>query len=354
MSSNPQVRSANTGAARVRTLEDGEEALWDEFVSHCETATFFHRAGWRRVIERAFGHRCHFLMAERDGQVCGVLPLARIRSMLFGDALISLPFCAYGGIAAADDGAVQALDEAARALAEELGVGHLEYRHRRALHPDWPRKTQYVTFSRAIAEDPDENLKAIPRKQRAMVRKGMQAGLDTTIDQDTRALHWAYSRSVHRLGTPVFARRYFDILCEELGDACDVLTLRHQGRIISSVLSFYFRDEVLPYYGGGTDEARKFYANDYMYWQLMEHARGRGYRVFDYGRSKIDTGSYRFKKHWGFEPEPLHYECHLVRAPALPDNSPTNPKYQRFIALWQRLPLGVVNWLGPRIVRSIG
>jgi len=331
-----------------------DRARWDAFVEASPEATFCHRAGWQRVIERAFGHPTWFLMAEAEARVCGVLPLARVKSLLFGDALISLPFCVYGGIVAADDEAARALDAAAQDLADDLGVGHLEYRNRRPFHDDWPRKSQYVTFRRAIDPDPEVNLKAIPRKQRAMVRKGMEAGLDVSVDRDTRALHWAYARSVHRLGTPVFARRYFDILCEEFGDDCDVLTLRHDGQIISSVLSFYFRDEVLPYYGGGTDAARGLYANDYMYWALMEHARERGYRTFDYGRSKIDTGSYRFKKHWGFEPEPLHYECRLVRSTQLPDNSPLNPKFQLFIAAWQRMPLALANLIGPRIVRNLG
>lgn len=346
--------ASEADAPSVRELGEADHGRWDTFVDNAPDATFCHRVGWKRVIERAFGHRTWYLMAEDAGRVRGVLPLARVKSWLFGDALISLPFCVYGGIVAEDDAAAMALDAAARDLAHDLGVGHLEYRNRRPFHDDWPRKTQYVTFRREIASDPDDNLKAIPRKQRAMVRKGIKSGLDVSVDHDTNALHWAYSRSVHRLGTPVFARRYFDILCEEFAGQCDVLTLRHGGEIISSVLSFYFRDEVLPYYGGGTDAARALYANDFMYWALMEHARERGFRVFDYGRSKIDTGSYRFKKHWGFQPEPLHYECELVRSKSLPDNSPMNPKFRTFIAVWQRMPLAFANVLGPHIVRNLG
>lgn len=345
----------DSGAITVRTLGSGEEASWDAFVERCPEATFFHRAGWREIIERAFGHPTWFLRAEApDGTIEGVLPLARVRSRLFGDALTSLPFCVYGGIAADTDRAATALDEVAVALADELGVGHLEYRHRRRRFPERPEKGRYVTFRRAIGPDPDVNLKAIPRKQRAMVRKGIKAGLTTALDDDTGRFFRAYSDSLRQLGTPAFARRYFNILREVFDRDCDVLTVTRSGTLIASVLSFYFRDEVLPYYGGGVPAARAVAGNDYLYWALMEHARVRGCRLFDYGRSKLDSGSYRFKKHWGFEPEPLHYECRLVRARALPDNSPQNPRYRPFIALWRRLPLPVANALGPPIVRRIG
>jgi FemAB-related protein (PEP-CTERM system-associated) len=348
------VDRTESTTVRITELTSKDVARWDVFVDACPEATFFHRAGWKEVIDRAFGHPTHFLMAENAGAIEGILPLARIRSRLFGDALISLPFAVYGGVAATTPQAASALDEAAQALAERLGVGHLEYRHRKPMHPDWPTKGLYVTFRGRITPDSDVNMQTIPRKQRAMVRKGIRAGLHSEFDDDNERFFRAYSASVHRLGTPVFARRYFDLLREVFGRSCDVLTVTHGERLVASVLSFYFRDEVLPFYGGGTHLARELAGNDFMYWQLMESARERGCRLFDFGRSKREAGSYHFKKHWGFEAQPLHYECRLVRATALPDNSPLNPKYRLFIALWRRLPLPVVNVLGPHIVRNLG
>jgi len=120
------------------------------------------------------------------------------------------------------------------------------------------------------------------------------------------------------------------------------------------VMSFYFRDEVLPYYGGGAALARDLKGNDFMYWDLLRRACERGVRVFDYGRSKVGTGSYSFKKNWGFIPEPLHYEFQLMKATQLPDINPLNPKYRLFIDAWKRLPLPVSRWLGPFLARSLG
>lgn len=338
----------------VRPMQSGDRVRWDAFVERCEQATFFHLSGWESVIRRAFGHRTHFLLAESAGRIEGVLPLAEVRSVLFGHSLVSLPFCVYGGAAAETERARLALDAEAIALAEQLGVGHLEYRNRTRLHSDWATKQLYVTFRKPIAADDERNLNAIPRKQRAMVRKGIKAGLESSVDQGTERFFAAYAESVHRLGTPVFSRRYFDILCEEFGSQCEILTVTHQGRLVASVLSFFFRDEVLPYYGGGTRLARELAGNDFMYWEVMRRASRRGVRVFDYGRSKLGTGSFDFKKNWGFEPTPLDYEYRLVKARAVPDHNPLNPKYRAFVELWKKLPLAVANRIGPYIVKNVG
>jgi FemAB-related protein (PEP-CTERM system-associated) len=347
---------AASPAVKLMRAEDWQR--WDKFVAECPGATFFHRAGWQPVIEQAFGHKTWFMYAESDGQIVGVLCLAEIKSRLFGHSLSSLPFCVYGGIAATSDESRQALDAAAQALAVKLNVGHLEYRNIKREHPhpypEWQTKDLYVTFRKEVFADPEQNMLAIPKKQRAMVRKGIKAGLESTIDPGVNRFFDAYAASVHRLGTPVFSKKYFRLLKEIFADDCEILTISLEGRTISSVLSFYFRDEVLPYYGGGTSEAREVAGNDFMYWELMRRSCERGYRIFDFGRSKVGTGAFDFKKNWGFQPQPLHYEYQLRCSRELPDNNPLNPKYQVFIKLWQRLPLSVANAIGPYIVKDLG
>lgn len=339
---------------QIKVLDAAQVARWNQYVYAQPQGTFFHRAEWKDVIEKAFGHRCHFLYAEHNDEIVGVLPLGHIKSALFGNALISSPFCVYGGILTNDVNVHQALLDAGCKLAAELGVDYLEMRHRDQPLEGWQGKDLYVTFRKIIDPDVEKNLLSIPRKQRAVVRKGIEAGLQGEIDTGIDRLYDAYSQSVHALGTPVFPKRYFRVLKDCFGEDCEVLTITYQGRVVSSVMSFYFRDEVLPYYGGGTAEAREVKANDFMYWDLMRRACERGIRVFDYGRSKVGTGSYSFKKNWGFEPEPLHYQYHLVRAKEMPNVSPTNPKYQRFIKAWQRMPLGLTRLIGPMIAKNLG
>ena len=348
------VIAASPADVSVQLLNADASSRWDDYVLSHRDATFFHRAGWRRVIEQAFGHRTHFMQATRDGNIVGVLPLAEINSRLFGHSLSSLPFCAYGGIVADDEAAAGALDEAAQALAIQLKVGAYECRNQVARHDDWPAKDLYVTFKKAIDPDVEANMTAIPRKQRAMVRKGIKAGLTSEIDADTTRFFEAYSTSVHRLGTPVFSRKFFRLLKDTFGDDCEVMTIVLDGQVISSVMSFYFRDEVLPYYGGGVDAARAVAGNDFMYWELMRRACERGLKVFDFGRSKRGTGSFDFKKNWGFEATPLHYEYFLVTDKYVPDINPLNPKFRLFIQAWKKMPLALANVIGPHIVKNLG
>lgn len=338
----------------IRTLTTADFTAWDAFVSRCPEATFFHQAGWKTVIERAFRHVTHYLLAERDGRIVGVLPLTEVNSRLFGHALISNIFCDYCGIAAEDDEARHALDEAAQALAHRLNVGHLEYRQRQPLHADWPRNELYYLFRKEILPEAEANLQAIPRKQRAMVRKGISNGLVSELDTGIDRFYALFADNVKRHGTPALPKRYFALLREVFGAQCEILTVTHQGRPVSSVLAFYFRDEVLPHHAGDLEAARHLAANDFKYWELLRRGCERGYRLFDYGRSKQGTGPYDFKKNWGFTPVPLHYEYYLVNAPRIPEHNPLNPKYRLFIKLWRKLPTPVANTLGPYIVKNLG
>ena len=347
--------SSRLSTPLVKVLDATGESAWDAFVDGCPDATFFHRAGWRRVLEEALGHHAHYLFAQRDGAITGVLPLGHVKSRLFGNALISVPFCVYGGVAAQDAQSAQALTNAARDLADKMGVDYLELRHRERRNPDWPCKDDlYVTFRKPIDPDLEKNMLAIPRKQRAMVRKGIKHELRSEADTGIERFFPIYADSVRRLGTPVFSRRYFEALLKVFGPECDVLTVTKDGHPVSSVLNFHFRDEILPYYGGGTEQARAVAGYDFLYWEVMRRACERGCRTFDYGRSKRGTGSYSFKKNWGFEPEPLYYEYHLVRAKEIPSINPLNPKYRLFIEGWKRLPTPVANILGPWVSRGLG
>ena len=339
----------------VRDFAQGDAARWEAYVERAPEATFFHRIGWRTLIEEEFRHRTHYLVAERGGRMVGVLPLAQVRSRVFGHGLVSLPFGVYGGPVADDRATVDALIDAAVARARALGAEHLELRNRTAFRPEWPRQDLYVTFRRVLSTDAEENLLAIPRKQRAMVRKGIKNGLTSAVDATPERFFELYADNMHRHGTPPFSRRYFARLKETFGEQCEFLVvLDGAERPVSAVLSFYFRDEVLPYYAGDNEAARALAANDFKYWELMRRACARGVRVFDYGRSKRDTGSYDFKKNWGFEPAPLAYEYELFRRSTIPQNNPANPKYRAFIALWRRLPRRAVVAIGPHIVRNLG
>ena len=338
----------------VRRMQKTDVAAWDAFVDQCPGATFFHRAGWKEVIEASFGHQAHYFLAENNRGILGVLPLVEMQHPIFGHALSSLPFCVYGGIAARSDSAQSLLDAEAQRLATFLEVDHLEYKNLNQVHADWPSKDIYVTFRKPIDPDVDQNMKNIPRKQRAMVRVGIKNGLSSAVSDDVDEFYRVFSDNQRRHGTPVLPKSYFKTLQRVFRKDCEMLNVLHEGRVISSVLTFYFRDEVLPYYAGDLVEARALAANDFKYWELMRRACERGYRLFDFGRSKVGSGPFHFKKNWGFEPQPLHYEYKLFSGKGVPDKNPLSPKYRLFVAAWKRLPLPVANLIGPHLVKHLG
>jgi FemAB-related protein (PEP-CTERM system-associated) len=342
-------------AVTVRSFRAEDAGRWDAFVRDCAMGTFFHLSPWKRVIERAFGHQTYYLIAERAGAVTGVLPLTHIRSALFGSSLISNAFAVYGGPAAIDEESLQALDAAASGLMDALGAPILEMRGFTPHRADWQtRSGLYATFRKPIEPSVEANLKAVPRKQRAMIRKGMQNGLRSAIDTGVDRLYRIYAESVRNLGTPVFAKSYFRILIEEFAAASDIVTVTSNGHPVAAVLNFYFRDEVLPFYGGGVRAARLLAANDFMYWEVMRRACERGCRKFDFGRSKTGTGAYAFKRNWGFEPAPLCYQFRVAAGHKVPELNPLNPKFHLLVAAWKRMPLPLATRLGPLIVKGIG
>lgn len=329
-----------------------DDPRWDAYVSACPQATFFHLAGWQRAAARSFPYRPHHRIALRDGRVTGVLPLFQVPSFPTGHSLMSTPLAAYGGVAADDPASASALLEDARELGRRLGVRYLELRDG-ARFDGLRGKDLYVTFRREIDPDPEVNMARIPRNQRRSIRIALKHGLThrTGGPELLDAWYRIYSHSVRNLGTPVFPKALFRNQLEEFGDRAVIHVVYDGTRMVAGVLTFFDRDEVIPYYGGALKEAFRYGGSDYLYWSLMCVAAERGCRVFDFGRSKRDAGSFHFKRHWGFEPTPLAYQYDLIRDQAMPDLSPKNPRFSLAIQIWRRLPLAVTERIGPAIVR---
>lgn len=338
----------------------GEAAAWDAYVAAHPAATPFHSRMWCEAVAAATGHRCH-LIAARDatGALTGILPLHHVRSALFGQALVATGFAVDGGILADDDAVAATLADGATDVARSLGVPSVELRG--GVLPTaerWMREDgAYAGFTRDLAVDDAAELLAIPRKQRAEVRKVLESGLTVTTGRDEaeRRDHYrVYATSVRNLGTPVFPKRLFDAVLDGFGDDADILTVRVDGRAVASVLSLYWRGAVMPYWGGGLAEARALRANELMYYALMRHARAKGCTRFDFGRSKVGTGPFAYKKNWGFEPRPLVYARWLAPGETPRDTNPTSAKYRLQVDLWKKMPLWAANRIGPLIARGLG
>jgi FemAB-related protein (PEP-CTERM system-associated) len=344
-------------AERVRAVDlrqPDEAARIEGFVADTR-GSVFHRPAWLRAVERGAKQRARGLVAEKGGAITGWLPLTEVHSPIFGRMLASSGFAVEGGVLAERAATATALCRAAEEYARRLSCSTIELRGGAAPR-DWSVRTDsHCGFVAPLAADDEAQLLAIPRKQRAEVRKGLETDFEIGVGSGPRARadHYAvYAESVRNLGTPVFPRGLFEAVLGEL--EADILTVRHRGVPVASVLSLYHDGAVLPYWGGGTRAARVLRANDRMYFELMLRARERGCERFDFGRSKTESGAWFFKKNWGFEPEPLSYASWTAPGAKPRDADPTSARHSARIALWKRLPLAVANRLGPAIARGLG
>jgi FemAB-related protein (PEP-CTERM system-associated) len=335
-------------------LSPAAAARWDAFVANHPAATVFHLAGWADVMKNAYGHKSHFTLATEGGAVKGVLPLVELKSRLFGHALISNAFCVGGGPLATDDPTRLALIKEAERIGRATGASYVEMRDTPGAEGWQTKDDLYAGFEREMDADEAKNLLQIPRKQRAVVRKAIEGPFRVTTDKDVDTFFALFARTVRDHGTPVFPKRYFRAILDAFPNNADVLTIWQDDKPLSSVLSYYFRDRVYPYYTGSDPAARNAGTNDLMYWKLMRHAVARDCKIFDFGRSKLGTGPFSFKKNWGFEPRPIAHQYLLLKRDTLPNVNPTNPRYAKLIEVWRRLPIPVANFVSQFISRNLG
>ena len=345
-------------AQRVILADLSDPAMTDriEVFVREQRGSLFHRPAWLKAVEAGTGQRACGFVAEQLGAITGWLPLTQVRSVLFGKALVSSGFGIGGGILSNGPDAVAPLIRSAQDHAQRRGVPSIELRG--GAVPDgwraWDDK--HCNFSRRLAADDEAELLAIPRKARAEVRKGLKNELTVCTgrsSEDLAAHYGVYSESVRNLGTPVFPKQLFSAMLKAFPDSSDILTISKDGTPLASVFSFYHNGAVMPFWGGGSFAARGARANELMYYELMLHARNRGMTHFDFGRSKTGSGPFKFKKNWGFEPQPMTY-CEWTADGEKPrDVDPTNAAYSRKIETWKRLPLPIANAIGPIIARGL-
>jgi FemAB-related protein (PEP-CTERM system-associated) len=358
----PFVPSPPQPEIRIEPLGPGLGPAWDEMVRTTAGGTFFHLMGWKRAVERAFGHRSHYLVARRGARLAGLLPLGEVGSVLFGRCLVSLPHAIAGGVVSEDPAATAALLAEARRLAAQRRVDYLELRCEDADgdgYETFRTRELYVTFRADLGESEEALLRRMDRKRRQMmtyVGNRAKAGFSWEIagEEALPVFYRLFCEAMRHHGTPVYPRRFLRELLRQNPGETHLFLVSHGGRVVQAVLNLLFEGQVMPFYSGavhGPERPRG--VDDYTYLQIMRWAREHDYQRFDFGRSKLGTGAYKFKQRWGMEEVPLNYRVHLLRGAELPNVSPANPRYARAIATWQRLPLWLTRIAGPPLVARI-
>jgi FemAB-related protein (PEP-CTERM system-associated) len=340
----------------VSAAGPGDRLAWDAFVAAHPEASAYHDYRWRGILDQAFGVPSWYLLARNgSGEVGGVLPLVRLRSLLFGDFLVSMPYLNYGGVLAADPAADAALVGEAVTLARQLGVGHVELRETAPRGAGWPARTDKVAMVLDLAGDAEAQFAALGAKLRSQVRRPEREG--ARVAAGHRELlpdfYRVFARNMRDLGTPVYWPGFFRAILAGLGDAAELVVVYVGAEPAAAGFLVHYRDRTEIPWASSLREWNRIGVNMQLYWSVLKSAIGRGSRQFDFGRSTVDAGTYRFKAQWGAKPRPLYWHYWLPDGRPLPGLNPANPKYALAIRAWQRLPLWLANVVGPPIVRRL-
>jgi len=338
------------------TLYEEDASAWDSYVASHRDSTNYHRYSWRNVIKKSFGHKAYYL-AARDNKdvICGILPLFFIKSSLFGNHLISLPFLNYGGMLANSAVISARLLKESQNILHGLQAEYVEFRHLEGTLGGLETKKHKVAMILDLERNEDAQWKAFDAKVRNQVRKAEKCGL-TTVSGHMDLLDGFYevfSRNMRDLGTPVYDKNFFRNILEVFPETTRIISVMLGNKTVASGLLTWFRDALEVPWASSITDYRDKCPNNLLYWEAIRFAIENGYGKFDFGRSTPDGGTYRFKKQWGAQPVQLHWQYLLENGGQVPDLNPCNPKYSLAIKVWQRLPLAVANSLGPLIVRSI-
>lgn len=334
-----------------------EPGTWDDYVASHEDGTNYHQYGWRKVIEKSFGHKTYYLAATEESghEICGVLPLTHMKSSLFGNFLVSLPFFNYGGLLCSDEEARAALLSRAAEMLKEIGAEHAELRHFTAHQDGLAAKQHKVTMLLGLEKDSDSQWKRFNPKVRNQVRKAEKSGLKTVTGhlELLDGFYEVFCRNMRDLGTPVYGRSFFRNVLETFPGTTRLISVVLGDRTIASAFLTWYRDTLEVPWASSIRDFREMCPNNLMYWEAIRFAVNNGSKIFDFGRSTPGEGTYHFKKQWGAEAHQLYWDYLLSEGDELPEVNRANPKYQSAIRIWQRLPVALTRLVGPHIVRNI-
>jgi len=347
-------KSDDCPRATISLVKDAPED-WNRYVESSPAASIYHRAEWKELIRQTFGHSGHYFTARNsDAEIVGILPLIRLKSRLFGDFMVSMPYFNYGGAVAEHPQIEQQLMLAAAEHAADLGVSHIEYRDD-TVREDFPARTEKVNMILWLPGSHDELWQAFTPKLRAQIRRPqrekpqiLRGGKEYLDD-----FYAVFTRNMRDLGTPVYSRSFFRNILDSFPEAGRIIVILLDNRPVAAGFLIGHRDTLEIPWASTIRDVNHLSINMLLYWEVLKYAIDKNFRQFDFGRSSRNSGTYRFKQQWGAQPKQLYWHYWLQEGSELPALNPDNPRYALAINVWQKLPLFITNALGPLIVRNL-
>jgi FemAB-related protein (PEP-CTERM system-associated) len=333
-----------------------DQAAWDAFVQASPEATAYHQYRWKSVIEKSFGHRGYYLAAlDEKGTMRGMLPLIQMKSALFGNFLVSVPFVNYGGLVCNCAAAEQALLSGAEQLRCDCQASFVELRHLSRALGGLSTRQRKVTMLLPLAAGVDDQWNSFNPKLRNQIRKAEKNGLQPSVGHLDLLddFYRVFARNMRDLGTPVYSKDFFRNVLTSFPESTRIFAVALDRKTVAAGLAIWFRNTMEVPWASSISDYKPLCPNNMLYWEAIKFGIECGFSTFDFGRSTPGEGTYNFKKQWGAEAVPLHWQYLLKQGCAVPEINTGNSKYRMAIKLWQRLPVLVTKVLGPRIVRSI-
>lgn len=322
-----------------------------------DASSCYHLIGWKDVIEKSLGNKTYYLLAEdSDNTITGILPLVHLKSFLFGNYMISIPYFNYGGVCADSDEICEQLFNKAVNIAKEQDTGHIEFRHTRHINNTFKEKTSKVSMRLELPNESEQLLKGLPSKLRSQIRRPTKEGMYSRIgkEEELDSFYTVFSINMRDLGTPVYSKKFFKDILTTFPDSASICTVyAKDGNPAASGFLIGFKEMLEIPWASSLRRYNKQSPNMLLYWESLKFACDNGYKQFDFGRSTPGEGTYKFKKQWGARPLQLYWHYWLKNGRAMPELNPHNPRYKMVINVWQNLPVWLTKIIGPMIVKNL-
>jgi len=339
---------------KIANIEDSKRI--DSYIQESAFSSLYHKYSWCVVIEKSFGHKCYYLLCqEGNGKPVGVLPLVHMKSMIFGNMLVSMPFFNYGGVCADDDVHRDLLIQEAIRIAKDLDADHIEFRQENRLTSGFPVKTHKVSMRLSLPVSIDTLWKAFPSKLRSQIKRSQKEGMvvRTGRHEELDNFYKVFSLCMRNLGTPVYPKHFFRNILDHFPDSTRICSVYLGDKPVASGFLAGFKNRLEIPWASSDPRYNRFSPNMLLYWNCLNIACEKGFTEFDFGRSTVGEGTYRFKEQWGAVPSQLHWYYWLRNGGTLPEITPRNKKYDLAIAIWKKLPVPITRTLGPHIIKNI-
>jgi FemAB-related protein (PEP-CTERM system-associated) len=340
---------------KILVADEQHAELWNNFVTGRDASVNYLRWQWKHVMERAFGWRTFYLIAEDTGQIHGVLPLVWQKSRLFGSVLSSMPYFSEGGILAATPDVEELLLTEAISLARNLKSKRVILRQATKLAADLPPKTDRVILVLDLDSDPETMMQRFDTKMRSNVRRSCKKGLTAEFGtfEFLEDFYDIFARRMRDLGTPVYTKEFFKQILSVFPEESFICRVRCEQKIVSASFMTGYRNSIESNWAASLPEGKDLKSSMFMAWQSMCYAAAKGYRRFDFGRSEIGSPTYKFKLEWNTRIIPLYWYQISPRDEKSTELDRRNPQFHAAIEMWKKLPLSITKVLGPPIAKCI-